>query len=175
MFSPLAGVTHSNRVSLFTIRGFANKPTEILAETGDNTRYIRLAERLRAAGRGVLSVADAGAPTLPGNSTSLFVRVNCRHPFLTVIGMIAPSPYWIVQINNRNLFDTEKNRFMRSDRGTLIAYDTGVDDGREFTPPLDMSLDNPTRPQKNIAPLVEDATDRFEGRVVGTFRIRRTA
>lgn len=175
VFSPLAGVTHSNRLSFFTVRGFANKPVEILAETGVNTRYIRFAKRLRSQGRGVLSIVDAGAPTMPGKSTSLIVRVDCKHSFLTVLGMIAPSPDWIVQINNRNMFDTKTNKFIRSDRGTLIAYDTGVDDGREFTPPLDLSLDLPTKPQMNIAPLVEDETDRFEGRIVGRYSIRKIA
>lgn len=173
VYSPLAGVSHSNRVSLFTIRGFANKPTEILAETGVNTRFVRFAKRLRATKRGVLSVVDAGAQTMPGKSTTVILQVDCQHPFVTVIGMIAPSPDWIVQINNRNLFDTENNRFIRRDSGTLIAYDTGVDDGREFTPPLDLSLDLPTVPQKNIAPLVEDDTDRFEGRIVGRYTIRK--
>lgn len=55
----------------------------------------------------------------------------------------------------------------------LIAYDAGVDDGRDFTPPLDTSLDEPTAPQKNIAPLVEDETDRFEGRIVGKYVIQK--
>eukprot|EP00177_Eucheuma_denticulatum_P000562 GFKZ01001007.1.p1 GENE.GFKZ01001007.1~~GFKZ01001007.1.p1 ORF type:complete len:256 (-),score=27.98 GFKZ01001007.1:138-824(-) len=173
VFSPLAAVSHSNRLSFFTIRGFANKPVEILAETGSNTRFISLARRLRAAGRGVLSVTGADAVTMPGGSTTLEVDVDCENPFVTMLGMIAPSPDWIVQINNRNLFDVRARRFVRRQRGTLIAYDAGVDDGREFTPPMDLSLDLPTVPQKNIAPLVEDETDRFEGRVVGRFEIRK--
>lgn len=51
--------------------------------------------------------------------------------------MIAPSPDWIVHTKNRNLFNVERSRFSFCEDGTLIAYDTGADDGREFTPPLD--------------------------------------
>lgn len=173
VYSPLAAFSHSNRQSFFTIRGFANGPVEQVAETGVNTRIIRLGRRLQRQRRGVLSVVDAGAVTMPGKSTSVILRVDCAHPFVTVLGMIAPSPDWIVQINNRNLFDVSRGRFVRRMAGDLIAYDSGVDDGREFTPPLDLSLDLPTVPQKNIAPLVEDETDRFEGRNVGRYTIER--
>lgn len=172
-FSPLAAVSHSNRLSFFTIRGYASKPVEIIAEQGVNSPFIRFAKKIRSRTGKVTSVADAGAPTLPGKKTTLTVSVNCMNPFVTMLGMIAPSPDWIVQINNRNMFDIEARKFIESARGDLIAYDTGVDDGREFTAPSDLSLDLPTNPRKNIAPLVEDETDRFEGRVVGKFFINR--
>eukprot|EP00177_Eucheuma_denticulatum_P002055 GFKZ01003676.1.p2 GENE.GFKZ01003676.1~~GFKZ01003676.1.p2 ORF type:complete len:128 (-),score=20.50 GFKZ01003676.1:382-708(-) len=106
-------------------------------------------------------------------SKTLELNVDCDHSFVTVLGMIAPSPDWIVQINNRNLYDENKGRYVRRVAGKLIAYDAGVDDGREFTPPMDLSLDLPTTPRQNIAPLVEDETDRLEGRVVGRFEIRK--
>ena len=175
VFSPLAGVSHSNRLSFFTIRGFASKEVEQIAETGVNKKFIRRAMKLRSQGRGVKSVVDVGAPTLPGKVQALTLKVDCKHPFLTVLGMIAPSPDWIVQLNNRDTYDEKKGKFINFMSGTLIAYDTGVDDGREFTPPLDLSLDKPTRPQLNIAPLVEDDTDRFDGRIVGKWFIKRIA
>lgn len=120
-------------------------------------------------------MVDAGQPTMAGGSTSVILNVNCRHPFVTVVGMIAPSPDWIVQINNRNLFDEETGRFIKFDSGRLIAYDSGVDSGREFTDPGNPDLDIPTVPRENIAPLVEDRTDRFEGRIVGKFAIVKIA
>lgn len=131
-----------------------------------------MAKRARSLGRGVKSIVNAGAPTMPGGTTSLILDVDCEHSFVTVIGMIAPSPDWIVQVNNRNLVDT-RGRFVYSVSGDMIAYDAGVDSGREFTDPSDASLDIPTLPRDNIAPLVEDETDRFQGRVVGKFSIVR--
>ncbi|PXF44893.1 Spondin-1 [Gracilariopsis chorda] len=171
VFSPLAGASHSNRISFFTIRGFASPQVEQIAETGQNGRFVRLARNLKYSRRGVLSVSAANGPTMPGNTTTLYFFVDCAHPFITMLGMIAPSPDWIVQLNNRPLI--RDGEFISGENGTLIAYDTGTDDGREFTSPVDASLDMPTEPQQNIAPLVEDETDRFEGRIVGMFYIQR--
>ncbi|PXF44854.1 Spondin-1 [Gracilariopsis chorda] len=170
VFSPLAGASHSNRFSFFTIRGFASPQVEQIAETGQNGRFVAQATNLVPTGK-VRSVASADGPTMPGTTTSLLFTVDCARPFITMLGMVAPSPDWIVQINNRNMF--RDGMFISSENGTLIAYDTGTDDGREFTSPVDASLDIPTEPQKNIAPLVEDETDRFEGRIIGTFDIRK--
>lgn len=173
VFSPLSGVSHSGRVSFFTVRGFANKETEAIAETGDNGPFLSLARSLQEQNRGVKTVVGAGGPTMPGMNTSLLLEVDCKHSFVSMLGMIAPSPDWIVQINNRNLYDTDKKKFISFAWGNLIAYDAGVDDGRDFTPPLETSLDLPTEPQQNIAPLVEDETDRFDGRPVGIYTIKK--
>jgi len=88
----------------------------------------------------MLPVVDAGEVTMPGTtrlskSTSVILRADYAHSFVMVPGMIAPSPDWIVQTNNRNLFDVSRGRFVRRMTGDLIAYDTGVDDGSELTPP----------------------------------------
>ncbi|PXF45296.1 Spondin-1 [Gracilariopsis chorda] len=171
VFSPLVGASHSHRISFLTVRGFASRQVEQIAETGDNSRFVTMARNLRSQRHGVLHVAAANGPTLPGKYTTLFYPVDCAHPFITMLGMIAPSPDWIVQINNRNML--RDGKFVARDFGTLIAYDAGTDDGREFTIPADASVDKPSEPQKNIAPLVEDETDRFQGRIVGRFLIQR--
>lgn len=98
---------------------------EQVAEIGVNSPIIRLGRR---EGQGMLPVVDAGAVTMPGKSTSVILTADYAHSFVTVPGMIAPSRNWIVQINNRNLFDVSRGRFVRRMTGDLIAYDTGVDD-----------------------------------------------
>lgn len=172
VFSPLTAVTHSNRISLLTVRGFASPEIEAIAETGDNAPLIRTARMLRRQRRGVKTIAAATGPTMPGNRTTLQVMVDCEHPFVTVVSMIAPSPDWIVQISNYRLVSMS-GAFVRQDFGHLIAYDGGTDSGRNFTDPADLSLDMPTEPPLNIAPLVEDETDRFRGRFVGRFFVQR--
>ena len=171
-YSPPIAVSHSNRVSLMTVRGFASPQVEAICKTGSNVPLARLSRKLRARGH-VRTVATASGPTRPGRSTTLRVTVDCKRPFTSMIGMIAPSPDWIVQVTNRNMFDERRGRFVQRTSGDLIAYDCGVDSGREFTNPMDTSLDEPTRPPKNIAPLREDETDRFEGRPVGSYVFRR--
>lgn len=171
-YSPLTALSHSNRVSVLTLRGFASEAIEAIAETGDNTQLVETVTMLRDGDQGVKTVAVADGPTLPGNLTTLMLDVDCEHPFITVIGMIAPSPDWIVAIANMDLVDS-RGRFVRFRAAPLNVYDAGTDDGREFTDPSDLSLDLPSNPQLNIAPLVEDETDRFEGRAVGKYIIKR--
>lgn len=173
VFSPLTAVSHSNRVSLLTVRGFASPEIEAVAETGDNAGLLRLARSLR--GNGTRSVVVADGATLPANTTTLRVAVDCRNPFVSAVAMIAPSPDWIVQVSNLNLYDSRRRAFKSFAAGFLIAYDAGTDSGRDFTDPSDPALDQPTVPPQNIAPLVEDETDRFEGRVVGKYFIKRIA
>lgn len=170
VFSPIVAITHSNRLSFLTVRGKASAQIEQIAETGMNGRLVSHATFLRDTTGMVKTVAAAPGPTMPGSFTRLRVVANQSNPFLTVVSMIAPSPDWIVQLNNVNLCERFNNRF-----GVLIAYDTGTDSGRNFTSPVDASLDMPTEPQQNIAPLVEDETDRFAGRPVGRYQLKRVS
>lgn len=172
VFSPLAGISHSNRFSVLTVRGYASSEVAMVAKSGNNGPLLEMASAQQERVGFVKSSMGAEGPTLPGNRTTVTVIVDCDHPFITVISMIAPSPDWIVQINNRNMFNTMSGRFTRGMAGTLIAYDAGVDSGRDFTDPSDSSLDLLTMPPRNIAPLVEDDTDRFDGMIVGRFSMR---
>lgn len=172
-YSPLTVVSHSNRVSLLTVRGYASAEVQAIAETGNNAPLLNTVETLRKDGKGVKGYGVASGGTMPGEMVSVEVNVDCMHPFITAIAMIAPSPDWIVQINNVNMYSTFFKRFRFRRYGHLIAYDAGTDDGMEFTPPSDLSLDKPSDPQQNIAPLVEDETDRFQVRVVGRYMIKK--
>lgn len=171
-YSPLTATGHSNRVSILTVRGYASEEVEAIAETSNNARLLSMLKTLQKAGQGVKGFAAASDPTMPGSSTSVVVNVDCKHPFITGLAMIGPSPDWFVQISNVNMYSRRSRRFLSIRYGHLIAYDAGTDDGREFTP-ADPTLDIPTVPQRNIAPLVEDDTDRFRGRIVGKYLIKK--
>lgn len=173
VYSPLTVVSHSNRISILTVRGYASKDVQAIAETGDNAPLLKSVGMLRMKKEGVKGYKAASGGTMPGKSVSVAVNVDCMHPFITGLSMIAPSPDWIVQINNMNMYSRRFRKFRYRRFGFLIAYDAGTDDGREFTPPSDLSLDKPTVPQQNIAPLVEDETDRLRGRVVGRYMIKK--
>ena len=170
VFSPMAAMSHSNRYSFLTIRGLASPQVEQVAETGDNGRLVKLAQHLKD--KFVGTVASGTGPVLPWQSYSLVVKVNCAYPMVTAVSMIAPSPDWIVQINNVNLLGDD-GYFVYKRSGFLIAYDAGTDDGAEFTAPTDASLDMPSEPQLNIAPLREDETDPFGYKDVGFYEVLR--
>ena len=174
VYSPLSAASHSGRVSVFTVRGFASQQVRDVAEKGDNSGVVAQVKALQKAGY-VKDLTAAAGPTLPGNSTELELMVDCDNSFVTVLGMIAPSPDWIVQISNVNLYSKELDMFIPSRWGRLIAYDAGTDSGGDFTNPADTTLDVPTMPPMNIAPLVEDETDAFNGKAVGKYVIKRVA
>lgn len=168
LLSPLTAAGHSNRVSILSVRGYASKAIEVIAETGDNSMLKRNLRKLRADRQGVKNLDAGSGPVMAGKYATVTVNVDCDHPFISAIAMIAPSPDWIVQISNMNMFSRRDGGFKRYSYGRLMAYDAGTDDGTEFSSP-----DSDTVPQKNIAPLVEDVTDPFEGRAVGKYIIKR--
>lgn len=167
VFSPMTAVTHSPRVSLLTVRGFASSPVEEVCETGSNANLIATAN---ASGM-VSTVVSAEGPVMSGGNYTIEVTATCAYPYLTVLSMIAPSPDWIVQISNMPLM--KYGKFIHKRAGYLIAYDCGTDSGRDFTNPADTSLDIPTDPALNIAPLREDETDRFGYMAVGFYKIEK--
>lgn len=173
VFSPVTGVSHSNRVSLLTVRGYADEGTANIAKTGDNTVFLNNAEALKNLTGYVLSTDSSGGLTFPESSGRVKLTVDCMRPFVTVLAMIAPSPDWLVQVSNMNLYNTRSRSFVKRLDGNLIAYDAGVDSGSDFTDPGNATLDIPTEPPLNIAPLSEDETDPFGGRIVGRYIIRR--
>lgn len=181
LLSPPSFATHSNRVSILTARGYASPAIEAIAETGNNSLLISaLTELNNTEGGGVRSLAAATGPVPASESVSLQLTVDCNHSFVSGVAMIAPSPDWIVQFANMNLMRRHRHwtgatsmQFVESVKYGLTAYDAGTDDGAELTDPSDPSLDMPTEPKINIAPLVEDETDRFGGKVVAIISIRR--
>lgn len=173
VFSPLAGASHSGRISILTVRGFASRAVQDIAELGDNSRLVTVGSRLQRKGRGVKDLAAAAGPTMPGGKTTLTLDVDCANSFVTVLGMVAPSPDWLVQISNVNLYNTAFRKFINYAWEYLIAYDGGTDSGSDFTPPGDTSLDVPTKPKQNIAPLEEDETNPFGKKVIGKYTIEK--
>ena len=170
VFSPMIGVTHSPRVSLFRRGRPVSRAVQQVCENGRNIRLLRLARTLRRSRR-VASIAHTRGPVRPRKVGYLKLRATCRNRYLSVITMIAPSPDWVVQINNMPLW--RGGKFIKGARGRLVAYDCGTDSGREFTDPSNLSLDIPTRPRGVFRRLSQDPTDRFMGRPVGYYKVVR--
>lgn len=171
-YSPLTVTAHSNRFSILTARGYASKEVQSIAQTGNNGPLLDMLSTLTRSKQGVKGFAASFSITLSGQSVSVVMTVDCVHPFITALAMIGPSPDWFVQISNVNMYSRRSRKYIKKRAGFLIAYDAGIDDGSDVTSG-DPSVDIPTVPQKNIAPLVEDETDRFMGRNVGKYIIER--
>lgn len=171
-YSPLTVTAHSNRFSILVLRGYASKEVQTIAQTGNNGPLLGMLKTLKSSGHGVKNFAASSSLTVPGSSVSVAIEADCNHPFITALAMIGPSPDWFVQISNVNIHSRRSRKYKNKIAGSLIAYDAGTDDGTDLTS-IDSSIDIPTIPQKNIAPLREDITDRFMGRNVGKYIIKR--
>ncbi len=164
----MTAVTHNPRISLFTLRCLVSKGLEMVCETGANNMLI---DEATAFGHRVTSVVggDGGIPS--GIKGYEEVIATCENYYLTVTSMIAPSPDWVVQINNMPLL--KNSAFIKEKWGRLFAYDRGTDSGREFTDPSNPDLEIPTVRVVNIVPLAQDETDRFNGYSVGWYKVVR--
>ena len=172
VFSPLTAISHSIRASFLAEYGYATPQVELVCETGDNNALITKAKNLAMFTDLVYTVTGSEGPVISGEAPpSLYVEVSCEQPMITALSMIAPSPDWIVQVSNMNMYTD--GMFLDYRAGPLFAWDCGTDDGGEFTAPADASLDKPSEPQLNIVPLYKDSTDRFGMQAVGSYVIQK--
>lgn len=116
---------------------------QVVAETGDNSIF---KQELANAGMFVKQVSDTAEGVEPGSYFNATVKVDCKHPVVSALTMVAPSPDWFIAIANLNVF--RKGRFIKRRAGKLQVYDAGTDSGKSFT-----AEDIPTIPVENIAPL----------------------
>ncbi len=171
-FSPLTAISHSVRASFLAEYGYASPQVELICETGNNNPLITKAKNMAMYTDMVRTAAGSDGPTLSGKTpASVYVEVSCEQPMVTALSMIAPSPDWIVQVSNTKMY--ADGMFVDYKAGPLYAWDCGTDDGGEFTAPSDASLDMPSEPQLNIAPLYKDPTDRFGMMAVGSYVIEK--
>lgn len=169
-FSPITAVTHSPSFSLFRVGEKVSMPVEDVCERGTNVALLAAA---RASGMTSSDVGD-NRPIMAGQMRTVRVTATCKYPYLSVLSMIAPSPDWVVQLNNMPLVN-KRGQFIKKRYGNLIAYDCGTDDGSDFTDPGDASLDIPTMPKGKLIPLFKDTTDPFGKKSVGLYKIERIA
>lgn len=159
-FSPLTFFSHSPRFSSFVFRGYATAGVQAVAETGDNSM---LKEELANAGTFVKQVSDTTGGAEPGSYFNTTVKVDCKHPFVSAITMVAPSPDWVIAIANLNVF--RKGTFIERKAGKLRVYDAGTDSGKSLT-----ADDKPTIPVENIVQLRGPP---FRRRYIARYVLRR--
>ncbi len=132
-FSRIVGATHLAETSFWSRDGIASPGIESMAETGSVTTLCQEigAEADRERSGVCLKGAEASFPS-PG-SVSLTFDVDARHPVVTLVSMIAPSPDWFVGVNALPL--TEDGCWSERIERDLIGYDAGTDSGAAFTDP----------------------------------------
>ncbi|XP_062512712.1 uncharacterized protein LOC134188563 [Corticium candelabrum] len=135
-FSPVITAVHSSDYTLWREFGLASPGVQSVCETGSSTSL--LTEIRRA--RGIHSVVTARGINGDGRVETNFT-IDCSHPFVSVISMIAPSPDWIIGISALRL--CRGAGWLKKYHTNLTAYDCGTDSGVSYTSPN--ATENPHR------------------------------
>lgn len=153
-FSPLIGATHNADTTFWQTGALASEGIERMAETGA-TGTLRSEVEAQIANNNALAV-------LSGGNT---FEINQTFPLVTLVTMIAPSPDWFVGVSNLSLLD-EQGQWVASQVVTLYPYDSGTDNGPDYTSP-----NEDTQPAEAIARIRNEFP--FSDNPIGTFTFTR--
>jgi hypothetical protein len=128
-FSGLVGATHDATVGFWTPGLLASAGMERMAEQGAKQALL---DEVGAASPGHIGGMLSGDGLGTGvNETVLSFQFNQRHPLVTLVSMVAPSPDWFVGVRALALFDNGawRERVVVQ----LPVWDAGSDDGASFS------------------------------------------
>jgi hypothetical protein len=165
-FSALVGGTHDAGASFWREGGLATAGIRDMAERGRTTPLDdEINAAVRAGSAGAASVGGS-IQTTPGTVTLEF-DIQQRHPLVTFVSMVAPSPDWFVGVTGLTLF--EDGRWVSERRVDLVPWDAGTDSGATFTSP-----DRETSPRASISRiLTAPLSPNGQVRSLGTFTFTR--
>uniref|UniRef100_A0AAY4F0E2 Spondin domain-containing protein n=2 Tax=Denticeps clupeoides TaxID=299321 RepID=A0AAY4F0E2_9TELE len=132
-WSPLIGVTHSPDFHIWQTEKFASNGVSEFSEKGEAWTLIKEVEEAEVHVQSVYGLFSAPAIVDGTGQTTTDFEVFARHPFLSFIVRIVPSPDWFVGVDSLNLCnDTDWKDNISLD---LYPYDAGTDSGFTFSSP----------------------------------------
>jgi hypothetical protein len=129
-WSKLVGVTHNANVNFWSEGETASIGIERIAEQGINTEFNEEVNTAISAGNADFYIDGDDLDTATGSIMINELEVNDDFSYLTLASMIAPSPDWMIGINNVNL--RENDEWLPLLTFDLYVYDTGTDDGMNY-------------------------------------------
>ncbi|PIO28764.1 hypothetical protein AB205_0193500, partial [Aquarana catesbeiana] len=132
-WSSLLGVSHSSDYHMWKRNDHASNGVRDFAEKGEAWALIK---EIEAAGEKIQSVHGIfSAPSMSsgtGHASTEF-EVHTRHPYVSFMVRIVPSPDWFVGVNSLNLCNGKQ--WKKSITLDLHPYDAGTDSGFTFSSP----------------------------------------
>ncbi|NXM34904.1 SPON2 protein, partial [Oxyruncus cristatus] len=132
-WSSLLGVTHSSDYSMWKKNEYASNGVRDFAEKGEAWVLMKEIEEAGEKIQSVHGIFSAPAITSGTGQTSTELEVHPRHPLVSFVVRIVPSPDWFVGIDSLNL--CEGDRWMDEVSVDLYPYDAGTDSGFTFSSP----------------------------------------
>ena len=163
-FSPLVGLTHTDKFFLWNDVEAVTDGFKEMAETGKTGPLVTEIETAISSGNAYAYVLASGPIAQSPGSIEVTFTASRDFPLLSLTSMIAPSPDWFVGIRNISLYS--EGKWSEEITIDLYAYDAGTDSGESYT-----SQDIPTIPRKSVSKI---ETSPFEnGEKLGTIQISK--
>lgn len=141
-FSPAVGIAHDSRYVLFRDGDTASSGLGLIATNGRSS--VLEAELAEARRRGPVADVVIGKALDTGTGAIGFdIELSERHPQLSVVTMLAPSPDWFVGDAGIALHD--EAGWIDHLVLPLWVWDAGVDDGPGYNSP-----DSPVQPRQSV-------------------------
>ncbi|XP_063781020.1 spondin-2 isoform X2 [Pseudophryne corroboree] len=132
-WSSLLGVSHSSDYHMWKRNKHASNGVRDFAEKGEAWALMK---EIEAAGERIQSVHGIfSSPSISSGTgqTSTELEAHSRHPFVSFMVRIVPSPDWFVGVDTLNLCDGKE--WKKSVSLDLHPYDAGTDSGFTFSSP----------------------------------------
>ncbi|HEU0224831.1 MAG TPA: spondin domain-containing protein [Steroidobacteraceae bacterium] len=142
-FSGIIGASHGAGYQLFSTGKAPTTGIERLSETGKHDPLDADIKAAIAKGTAGMLFETDGIKDLT-RPVKFTVTVDGKHPMVSAVAMIAPSPDWFAGVGNVNLM--EANGWVVSKTLEVYAYDSGGDDGTTYE-----AADRDTNPKKATA------------------------
>jgi len=146
-FSGLIGATHNDQVVFWRDNGLASAGIQNMAERGGKSPLSLEIDTAITEGTTRFKLSGDGIGVSPGQAVLEFT-ISARHPLVTLVSMIAPSPDWFVGVAGLSIRDGDE--WIDSITVDLYAWDAGTDDGITYE-----SANAPSNPHLPIYPLVD--------------------
>ncbi|MGH6953607.1 MAG: spondin domain-containing protein [Alphaproteobacteria bacterium] len=128
-FSGLIGATHNGGYAVFKDKGAATDGLERLAEMGAHSPLDAEIRKAVADGKAG-ALLESGPIFGPPGMSSITFEIDDKHPMVSLVAMIAPSPDWFTGAANVNLM--EGGNWVGEKSVTVYAWDAGTDSGTTY-------------------------------------------
>lgn len=147
-FSGIIGLSHTNGFAIFKEGAMPTPGLEHLSEMGAHSPLDAELKRVIASGKGGMLVESGPLKDFANDSIVATIKVDDKHPLLSFVAMVAPSPDWFTGLSNLNLM--ENGSWTTSKTVELYAWDSGGDDGTTYKA-ADVD-NNPKKPTMQASP-----------------------
>lgn len=128
-FSPVVAVSHNTGYNLLPIGGLASSALELVAELGRTTEITPEIENAKSTGAILNSVITTDQFVQRQASQTFEIEVSKDHPYISFVSMIAPSPDWVIGLQNLKLYNPSTGFTQGVAPRGLYAIDAGTELG----------------------------------------------